>query len=312
MKPTLALIVPCLNEAQALPELFAQIEKHVPGARIYLFDNGSTDDSVRIAREHGAEVRHVAERGKGMVVARMFADVEADLYLMIDGDATYDLSCAVEHAALVEQNRVDMLVGNRLENYVSSASRTGHQLGNHVISSLLSILFGRAIVDVLSGYRMMSRRFVKSAPVLADGFEVEVMLTVHALEIRAHVVEVPITYLPRLEGSSSKLRTFRDGFRILRSMIVLYKELSPFPFFGSIAALLVTVSLLLGLPVVLEFFQTGLVPRFPTAILAASLMLIASISLTCGVLLDSVKRQRRELKRGMYLQQPAVGSATGP
>ncbi|MFZ5724346.1 MAG: glycosyltransferase [Pseudomonadota bacterium] len=300
----IALIVPCLNEELALPTLFAQAREHIPDATIHVFDNGSTDRTLAVAQAHGAITHHVPERGKGQVVARMFADVDADIYLMTDGDGTYDLSRAAEHVRLVREQRVDMVIGSRRATYGDSGSRPGHRFGNWFLTRLLGLLFRRRFEDVLSGYRVMSRRFVKTAPVLASGFEIEVMLTVHALEVRSHIVEVPVNYLKRAGGSASKLNTFRDGMRILGAIVYLFKEVRPFSFFNGAALLLATLSLLAGLPVVTEYQHTGLVPRFPTAILAASLMLAALISATCGLILDSVAAQRRETKRLHFLQQP--------
>jgi len=299
----IALIVPCLNEAAALPVLFAQVRSHLPEAEVHVFDNGSSDDTCRVAQQHGARLHHVAEKGKGHVVARMFADVDADVYLMVDGDGTYDLSDAAAHVRRVVDEDIDMIIGSRLDTYEQSGSRGGHKFGNQLLTRLVSRLFHARLGDVLSGYRVMSRRFVKSAPVLASGFEVEVMLTVHALEIRTHLAQEPVRYLKRAEGSASKLRTLRDGCRILLAIIYLFKEIRPFRFFSAVGGMGVLLSLLIGVPVVIEFLETGLVPRFPSAILAASLMLAGLICFSCGLILDSVARQRRELKRLAYLVQ---------
>ncbi|MDR2874692.1 MAG: glycosyltransferase [Methylobacillus sp.] len=297
-----ALIIPCLNEAEALPRLFEQIRTHLPDAEVHIFDNASTDDTLNIARSHGAKVHAVIERGKGRVVARMFADVDADVYVMADGDGTYDLAATAQHIRRLADEQIDMIVGTRLESYDESASRKGHKTGNRMLTRLMNCLFRNQLTDVLSGYRVMSRRFVKTAPVMVSGFEIEVMLTIHALDIRCHIAEVPINYFKRVEGTSSKLRTLRDGWRILLAMVYFFKEVRPFLFFtlGSLA--LGLLSLGIGVPVIMEYFETGLVPRFPTAILAASLMIAALISLSCGLILDSVARQRKEVKRLFYLQ----------
>lgn len=298
----IALIIPCLNEASALPVLFQQIKRDLPQAEVHVFDNGSSDNSVDIAVSFGAKVHSVSERGKGRVVARMFADVDADVYVMVDGDATYDLSAVQGHIDQLLNEQIDMLVGTRLSSYAASSSRIGHKTGNQLLSGLLNRLFRCQFIDVLSGYRIMSRRFVKSVPVLAAGFEIEVMLTIHALDIRSHVVEAPILYLQRVEGSTSKLHTLRDGWNIFSAIIYFFKEIQPFRFFSLLSVLLFVISLGIGVPVVLEFFDTGLVPRFPSAILAASLMLAALISFSCGLILDSVAAQRREMKRLFFLR----------
>jgi glycosyltransferase involved in cell wall biosynthesis len=301
MPARVALIIPCLNEAEALPRLFEQIRQHLPSAEVHVFDNGSTDNTPEVARNHGAKVHTVIERGKGRVVARMFADVDADAYVMVDGDATYDLAVTSQHIQKLLDDHIDMIIGTRLNTYAGSASRKGHKTGNQLLTGLINRLFKNQLTDVLSGYRIMSRRFVKTAPVMVSGFEIEVMLTIHALDIRSQIVEVPINYFKRVEGSASKLRTLRDGWRILLAIFYFFKEVRPFLFFTVVSSLLSVLSLAIGLPVVLEFFETGLVPRFPSAILAASLMIAAMISFSCGLILDSVAEQRRDLKRLFYL-----------
>lgn len=305
----IAILLPCLNEAEALPVLFAQIREHVPEAVVHVFDNDSHDKTAAIGAAHGAKVHSVLERGKGRVVSRMFSDVDADVFLMVDGDGTYDLSYARQHLNKVLESNIDMLMGSRIESYGESRSRRGHELGNRLITWLVGALFKRQFTDVLTGYRMLSRRFVKTAPIMADGFEVETMLTVHALEIRCQVVEVPIRYLSRPGGSASKLKTFRDGARILRTIGYLLKEVRPLYFFSLAGAAFSILSFAVGVPVVIEFFETGLVPRFPSAILAAALMLIAVMSFTCGLILDSVAGQRREMKRLAFLAMGARDAA---
>lgn len=306
----IAIMLPCLNEAEALSVLFAQIREHVPEAVVHVFDNNSQDNTAEVAATLGARVHSVLERGKGRVVSRMFSDVDADVFLMVDGDGTYDLSDARQHLNRVLASNIDMLMGSRIESYGESQSRRGHELGNRLITWLVGVLFMRRFKDVLTGYRMMSRRFVKTAPVMADGFEVETMLTVHALEIRCQVVEVPIRYFSRPRGSASKLNTFRDGARILRTIGYLLKEVRPLYFFSLAGVAFGMLSLAVGVPVVIEFLETGLVPRFPSAILAAALMLIAVTSLTCGLILDSVAGQRREMKRLAFLAMGGPAAAS--
>jgi glycosyltransferase involved in cell wall biosynthesis len=303
----IAILVPCLNEAEALPVLFSQIREHIPEAVVHVFDNDSPDKTGEVAAAHGARVHSVLERGKGRVVSRMFSDVDADVFLMVDGDGTYDLHDAREHVARMLEANIDMLMGSRVDSYGESRSRRGHEWGNRLITWLLGALFKRQFQDVLTGYRMMSRRFVKTAPVMADGFEVETMLTVHALEIRCQVVEVPIRYLVRAVGSTSKLKTFQDGARILRTIAYLLKEVRPLYFFSLAGTMFGVLSFAVGVPVITEFFETGLVPRFPSAILAAALMLTAVISFTCGLVLDSVAGQRREMKRIAFLAMSGDG-----
>lgn len=302
----IALVVPCLNEESALPVLFAQARQHLADAEIHIFDNGSSDRTLEVARSHNAITHCVHERGKGNVVSRIFSDVDADVYIMVDGDGTYDLSAVAVHVGRVINDGADMVIGSRMASYGASGSRRGHRFGNWLLTFLLSRAFGRQFEDVLSGYRVMSRRFVKTAPVMASGFEVEVMLTVHALDIRSHIAEAPVIYLKRPSGTQSKLSTTKDGLRILSTIIYLVKEVRPLAFFSTVAAALAALSLLIGIPVIVEFEQTGLVPRFPSAILSASLMLSALIATTCGLILDSVAGQRREMKRLHFLQYPTA------
>ncbi len=273
----------------------------LPGADIYVYDNASTDDTAALALQAGAYVRHEPLRGKGNVVRRMLSDIDADVYVLVDGDGTYDAASA--------PRLVECLVGSGLD-LVSCARRAvadsafppGHALGNSLLSGIITLVFGDRIRDVLSGYRVMSRRFVKSFPSLSAGFEIETELTVHALELRVPMAELEAPYRERPLGSMSKLNTLSDGVRILRLIFHLVKEERPMQFFGFIFALLAAVSLGLGLPVVHTFLQTGLVPRLPTATLATGLMILAFLALVCGLVLDTVTRGRRELKRLYYLQ----------
>lgn len=303
----IAVLVPCLNEQEAIGEVVAGFRTALPAARIIVFDNGSTDDTVQEALAAGAEVRHESRRGKGNVVSRMFADIEADVYVLVDGDGTYAAGTAPEMIDRLLEEGLDLVTGVRAETQAASY-RHGHRFGNRLLTGLVARVFGRQCSDMLSGYRVMSRRFVKSFPALSAGFEVETELTVHALELRMPMGECPTPYGARAEGSASKLRTYGDGLRILRTIANLVRDERPLEFFTAICIALVLLSVALGWPVVLEYFATGLVLRFPTAILSLGLMLLGFLSLACGLILDTVTRGRRELRRLAYLQIPAVAS----
>jgi glycosyltransferase involved in cell wall biosynthesis len=296
----LAVLIPCYNEAAAIEQVVAGFRTALPGARIIVFDNNSTDATVTLAAKAGAETRHVNQQGKGHVVRRMFADVEADVYLLVDGDATYDAASAPAMIDRLLHEGLDMVVACRRDSE-SAAYRLGHRFGNRVLTEFVAHVFGRAFTDILSGYRVFSRRFAKSFPALATGFEIETELTVHALELRMPIGEVETPYYARLEGSASKLHTYRDGWRILTTIIRLYQLQRPLSFFTSIAAVLAAASILLAIPLIVTYFQTGLVPRLPTAVLTTGMMMLASLSVTCGLILDNVTRGRQELKRLHYL-----------
>jgi len=278
----------------------ADFRKALPEAIVYVYDNNSKDRTVEVAKAAGAEVRGERRQGKGNVVRRMFADVEAEVYVLVDGDGTYDAPSA---RAMVDQllvESLDMVNGARVP-VVAAAFRPGHVFGNRMLTGTVAMIFGDRLKDMLSGYRVMSRRFVKSFPALASGFETETELTVHALELRLPIAEVQTPYRDRPSGSQSKLRTFRDGLRILGTIFFLVKEERPLQFFSGVAAVLCAASLLLGVPVVAEFLRTGLVPRLPTAILATGLMIMAAVSFVAGLILDTVTVGRREMKRLHYL-----------
>jgi glycosyltransferase involved in cell wall biosynthesis len=301
--PRIAVIVPCYNEALCIASVIADFRKALPGAAIYVYDNNSTDATADVARAHGALVRIERRQGKGHVMRRMFADIDADIYVLVDGDDTYDAAAAPAMVALLQERQLDMVIGSRMATYHDSNSRQLHHFGNRGITFLLNTLFGSRLVDVLSGYRVMSRAFVKALPFEAGGFEVETRLTVQALELDASIEEVEVAYRARPAGSASKLRTLPDGWRILRTIVYLFKESKPLPFFIGLSALLMLLCLGLGLPVVYEFIETKLVERVPTAILAASVGVLSALSLACGVILDSVKNSRLETKRLFYLLQ---------
>ncbi|HVO04143.1 MAG TPA: glycosyltransferase family 2 protein [Candidatus Cybelea sp.] len=296
----LAVLVPCYNEAAAIAQVVAGFRTALPEARILVFDNNSTDDTVAVAAKAGAETRHVTLQGKGNVVRRMFADVDADVYLLVDGDATYDSASAPKLIERLIADGLDMVVGARRDREVA-AYRPGHRLGNRVLTEFVAHVFGRAFSDILSGYRVFSRRFVKSFPAIATGFEIETELTIHALELRMPIAEIETPYYSRLPGSASKLHTYRDGARILKTIVRLYQLQRPLRFFASIACILAIASILLSLPVFMTYFQTGLVPRLPTAVLSTGLMVLSFLSLTCGLILDNVTRGRQEMKRLHYL-----------
>jgi len=309
--PRVAVLVPCYNEATTIAAIVRDFRAALPAARIYVFDNNSTDDTVRIAQAAGAVVRHVPAQGKGSVVRRMFADVEADAYIMVDGDDTYEAGAAPRMVARLLQEGLDMVVGNRVT-HEQAAYRFGHRFGNRLLTGCVSALFGRTFSDILSGYRVFSRRYVKSFAAHSTGFEIETELTVHALELRMPVVEVETVYKSRPEGSFSKLSTYRDGARILLTILRLFKSEKPLVFYSLGFVICVLLSFGLAVPLVLTFLQTGLVPRLPTAVLCTALMLFGIVLLTCGIILDAVTKGRIEQKRFAYLAVPAAWTEPEP
>lgn len=296
----IAVLIPCYNEAITIAKVIADFQQALPTATIHVFDNNSIDDTAAIARAAGARVCSVRQQGKGNVVRRMFADVEADIYLMVDGDGTYDASSAPAMVQKLVDEHADMVVGCRCTEE-RAAYRAGHRFGNHLLTGCVAMLFGRHFTDILSGYRVFSRRFVKSFPALASGFETETELTVHALELRMPIGEIDTPYCSRPAGSTSKLNTYRDGWRILMTILKLSKSERPLAFFGTGCALLLLLAVGLSIPIVQTWLATGLVPRFPTAILATGLALLGFLSLACGLILDTVTRGRQEMKRLAYL-----------
>jgi len=303
--PAIAVLIPCYNEEATIAKVVADFRATLPEAAIHVCDNASSDATARVAREAGATVHYEGLPGKGNAVWRLFADVEADIYVLVDGDDTYEAPFAPRMIDALLDGHYDMVTAARVSDDPESY-RFGHRFGNVLLTGIVRKTFGNRVGDMLSGYRVFSRRFVKSFALLSRGFEIETELTVHALELRVPSVEMASPYHPRPEGSTSKLRTYRDGFRIMKTILQLLKDERPMTFFGAVAALLALTSLGLGIPVVIEFFQTGLVPRLPTAVLASGLMLMASLSFCCGVILDTVTRGRREMKRLRYLQIPAA------
>ena len=302
-----AVLVPCFNEEVAIGKVVAGFRAALPRATIYVYDNNSRDGTAAAARAAGAVVRTEPLQGKGNVVRRMFADIEADIYVLVDGDDTYDAAAAPAMIRLLIENRLDMVNGARVTE-IEAAYRPGHRFGNAVLTGIVGWIFGNRVSDMLSGYRVFSRRFVKSFPALAGGFETETEFTVHALELRMPIGEVPTAYKDRPAGSTSKLRTWQDGLRILRTILVLVKEERPLPFFSLAGAVLLAAGVGLFVPVLLEYLRTGLVPRLPTAVLSTGLVLLSFLSFACGLILDTVTRGRKEAKRMAYLAIPGPGA----
>jgi glycosyltransferase involved in cell wall biosynthesis len=302
----IAILLPCYNEEAAIAQTVAGFRAALPEAEIYVYDNNSADRTCEVARAAGAIVRTERMQGKGHVVRRMFADVEADIYIMADGDATYDAAAAPALVARLIDERLDMVVGAR-KSEVEEAYRRGHRLGNRLFTGILASLFGRTFTDIFSGYRVFSRRFVKSFPALARGFETETEISVHALQLAMPVGEIVTAYGARPEGSISKLSTYRDGWRIMKTILHLFRIERPVLFYGGFAMFLAALSLVLAVPLIVTFAETGLVPRFPTAILITGMMTVAFISFAVGLILDTVVRGRREVRRLHYLSYPAPG-----
>ena len=307
----IAVLLPCYNEAQGIAKVVADFRAALPEATIYVYDNNSTDDTRRIAAEAGAIVRRETQQGKGHVVRRMFADIEADIYLMCDADDTYEAAAAGRMVELLRRDGLDMVVGTRQQGEVNMY-RPGHHMGNKLLTGLVRGIFGDRFTDMLSGYRVFSRRFVKSFPVMSGGFEIETELTIHALELEMPADEVKTKFSERAAGSESKLRTFHDGFRILGTITLLLKQERPFLTFSVIGLVLALIGLGLGIPVVLDFLRTGLVERLPTAVLSSALMVLASLSFFSGMILRTVTRGRQEVKRMSYLSVPGVHALDDP
>ncbi len=298
--PRIAVTIPCYNEAVTIAKVIADFKTALPDADIYVFDNNSSDNTAQIARDAGATVRTEQRQGKGHVVRRIFADIEADIYIMADGDDTYDASFAPTLVELLQKNHVDMVVGTRAD-VTKDAGRGGHAFGNQVFNKIYGRLFGKQFTDIFSGYRVFTRRFVKSFPAVSAGFEIETEMSVHCSQLGIPTLERPTPYGVRPEDSHSKLRTFSDGFRILGMFAMLAKETRPLTFFGTIALAMTLLAAGLAAPLVLTYMQTGLVPRFPTAILSTGLVITGSIAAVCGLILDSLARARIEAKRSVFL-----------
>jgi glycosyltransferase involved in cell wall biosynthesis len=301
-----AVLIPCFNEEAAIGQVVGAFRAVLPDAAIYVYDNNSTDRTAEIARAAGALVRRERQQGKGKVVRRMFSDVDADTYVLVDGDATYDAPSVTAMIARLLAERLDMVVAARIH-HEDAAYRPGHRLGNRLFTGFVAWLFAPTFTDILSGYRVFSRRFVKSFPVLSSGFEIETELAVHALALELPVAEIATPYYARPQGSASKLSTWRDGWRILAAIVRLARSERPLLFFSAIGIALAAISIALAVPIVMTFIETGLVPRFPTAILSTGLMLLGFLSIASGLILDTVTRGRRELKLLAYLQQQPPG-----
>jgi glycosyltransferase involved in cell wall biosynthesis len=303
-EPRIAVLVPCRDEEAAVGEVVRGFRAALPGATVYVYDNNSTDRTREVAAAAGAVVRSESQPGKGSVVRRMFADIEADAYVLVDGDGTYDAAAAPEMVRRLLEERLDMVTAIRVDESVG-AYRPGHRFGNLMLTGMVRLVFGDRITDMLSGYRTFSRRFVKSFPALAHGFETETEFTVHALELHLPVGELPTPYRERPAGSASKLHTIRDGIRILGTIAALVRRERPLPFFGGLAALLLLLAALLMVPVLETYLQTGLVPRMPSFLASVGLTILAWLSIACGLILDTVTQGRREAKRMAYLSIPS-------
>lgn len=298
--PQIAVLIPCYNEEATVGQVVAAFRAALRNAAIYVYDNNSSDRTAEIAGAAGAIVRRERLQGKGNVVRRMFGDIDADVFVLVDGDATYDAGAAPAMVELLLANHLDLVNACRTT-AIKRAYRSGHRFGNALLTWLVSAIFGHGLTDMLSGYKVFSRRFVKSIPLLSSGFEIETELAVHAVALRMPIAELQTAYKDRPEGSDSKLSTYRDGLRILRTIFLLLKEERPLSFFGFLSLVLAAVSLALAAPVIITFTETGLVPRLPTALLATGIMLLAFLSLSCGMILDTVTRGRKEIKRIAYL-----------
>ncbi len=298
--PKTAVLVPCFNEALTINKVVSDFRMALPFAALHVCDNGSTDGTAAIAEAAGAEVHLEPLPGKGNAVRRLFADVEADVYVLVDGDDTYEADDVRSLIDAMITQRLDLVNGRRVAS-AWEAYRPGHRMGNRVLTSIVSMIFGRRLSDMLSGYKVFSRRFVKSFPCMATGFEIETELVVHALELQMPMAEIDTRYRDRPPGSSSKLSTFRDGWRILKTILIMVKQERPLPFFTIMFGLLASLSVVLAIPVIVDFVHTGLVARQPTAVLATGIMLLGFLSLASGFILDTVTHGRREMKRLHYL-----------
>lgn len=296
MADKVAVLIPCYNEAVTIGKVVDDFKRVLPDADIYVYDNNSKDDTAAIAEDHGAIVRTEPRQGKGNVVRQMFREIDADYYIMVDGDDTYPAEAAPRLLEPLMNDTADMTVGDRLSNgtYGEENDRAFHGFGNNLVRWLIKVIYGYAFDDVMTGYRAFNRIFVKTMPVLSEGFQIETELSIHAVDKRFRITDVPIDYRDRPEGSYSKLSTFGDGAKVLRAIASLFKDHKPMAFFGWLALILIVLGLIAGIPVIAEYFQTGLVPRFPTAILAIALVICGALSFTAGIILDTVAKAGRK------------------
>jgi len=302
-KLNIAVLIPCHNEEKTIGLVVDRFKKCLPEAKIYVYDNLSNDNTILVAKKKNVQIGNETWKGKGNVVRRMFSDIDADIFIMTDGDNTYEVEKSLEMIDLLLKENLDMVVGKRVHNRNKKAYPVGHVFGNMLITKTVTILFGRGYTDMLSGFRVFSRRFVKSFPIKSEGFEIETEITVHSLLLKIPTAEVETVYTERPSGSESKLNTISDGFKILLTIFSLVKEIKPFKFFGLIAILLFIIAIVISLPIIEEYYITGLVPRLPTAILSASLMILSFMSFVAGTILDSVSKSALELKRLHYLER---------
>lgn len=296
----IAVIIPCFNEAITISGVIGSIKKNLPQAKIYVFDNNSTDNTALIAKKSGAIVHKIRNQGKGNVVRKMFSDIDAEIYIMVDGDGTYDIKDINKHIRKLIDEKLDMLVGKRISS-AKEAYRKGHRLGNKLITYAVSRIFNNKLEDILSGYRLFSKRFVKSFPAISNGFEIETELTIHAYKLRMACDEVSIKYNARPDGSLSKLSTFKDGFLILITIVKLFEQEKPFHFFSLISLFTLVLSFTISIPIIRHFLLTGLVPKIPTAIICASLIIISCILFLCGIIIKSITQARTEQKYLSFL-----------
>lgn len=296
MADKVAVLIPCYNEAVTIGKVVDDFKRVLPDADIYVYDNNSKDNTAAIAEDHGAIVRTEPRQGKGNVVRQMFREIDADYYIMVDGDDTYPAEAAPRLLEPLMNDTADMTVGDRLSNgtYGEENDRAFHGFGNNLVRWLIKVIYGYAFDDVMTGYRAFNRIFVKTMPVLSEGFQIETELSIHAVDKRFRTTDVPIDYRDRPEGSYSKLSTFGDGAKVLRAIASLFKDHKPMAFFGWLALILIVLGLIAGIPVIAEYFQTGLVPRFPTAILAIALVICGALSFTAGIILDTVAKTGRK------------------